>query len=125
MKRAKVIQVWKACEKEGRVRVRRVPNIIDLAFELEGGEPRSVPAHALALAVILARPTCVLLGEPSAYSFAVFHKLVHTVGRARRFFPRQRFTGEIRDTGVEASFDETRVEFHKVLHLFLFDDLRG
>ena len=55
----------------------------------------------------------------------MLHKLVHTVGRTNSFFPRQSLGCEIRYTGVEASFDEPGVEFHEILHLFLFDDLRG
>ena len=37
---------------------------------------------------------------------------------------RQRLAREILGAAHEASFDEARVELHKVLHLLLFDDLR-
>ena len=53
----------------------------------------------------------------------MLHKLVYAVGRAGRLSAGQSLAGKVGDTGVEASFYESRVELHKVLHLLLLDDL--
>lgn len=83
----------------------------------------AIPLHPSPHLAHPSKLTSILLRKPRTDPLAMLHKLVHTVGRTDPFFPRQSFGREIRYTGVEASFDEPRVEFHEILHLFLFDDL--
>ena len=66
----------------------------------------------------------LLFAEPGTDTFGMLQKLLDAVRDARLLLGAERFRGEIVAARLEASFDQTGVEFEKVFHLFLLDDAR-
>jgi len=60
---------------------------------------------------------CVLLLESLSYPLSAFHELIHTSHHTTFLSRNQGLGGEIVDTVVEASLDESGIHLHELLHL--------